>query len=173
MGGFQAWILPGCWFSLAFDHLALGILVVFLPPKKATRLPDKSMNIKRASVTSQRIPPPHSKSLIRSINKRHRTGECLPLRHWGPSSAARRPGSPLPASGCAGRSSRWTSWGWSHLCPGSRTSCGPRFLKTSATSKKVEGCSRRLLFNVWQWTHERFKNTVHDSLLFLSAGSDP
>lgn len=27
--GFQAWILPGYWFSLAFDHLALGILVGF------------------------------------------------------------------------------------------------------------------------------------------------
>lgn len=50
----------------------------------------------------------------------------LPVTRSGPSWAAQRPASPLPASGCAARSCRWTSWGSSHLCPRSRTLCAGR-----------------------------------------------
>lgn len=69
----------------------------------------------------------------------------LPLTQWGLSSAVQRPASLLLASGCAARSSRWTSWGWSHLCSGSRTSCGPHFYNFSQLlGKSGRRCSESI-----------------------------
>lgn len=57
---------------------------------------------------------------------------CLPLRRWGLSWAARRPASPPPVSGCAARSSRWTSAGWSHSSPGIQTWSGRRVSRSTS-----------------------------------------
>lgn len=57
---------------------------------------------------------------------------CLPLRRWGLSWAARRPASPPPVSGCAARSSRWTSAGWSHSSPGIQTWLGRRVSRSTS-----------------------------------------
>lgn len=91
----------------------------------------------------------------------------LPLKLWGLSSAVQRPASPLLASGCAALSFRWTFWGLSHLCPGSRTLCGPQFLQLQLLGgwKKVEDGAGSLFFKVSQWalrrTHQSFKNIAH------------
>lgn len=62
---------------------------------------------------------------------------CLPLRRWGLSWAGRRPASPPPVSGCAARSSRWTSAGWSHSSPGIQTWLGRRVSRS--TSQGTDG----------------------------------
>lgn len=75
--------------------------------------------------------------VLKTTDKKHlaETEVYLPLKQWGLSSAVQRPASPLLASGCAALSFRWTSWGLSHLCSGSRTSCGPQFYNFSYLEK--------------------------------------
>lgn len=81
---------------------------------------------------------------------------CLPLRRWGLSWAARRPASPPPVSGCAARSSRWTSAGWSHSSPGIQTWSGRRVSRS--TSQGTDGWMLsieksnvfNLSFHVWK-----------------------